>query len=183
MPDSNYLQVSIFQPQVSADQHRLAVRYDALRGALGKLGRPYLGSSALILPAPLLLLDRDHVPESRRGDYPSRRAWLVFANAIPGAESVTLWDARGNRVGEVCGFAPMTRIPVDDPGEGGSVEVRDGRDVTFKVGIPVRVFGIPVRTEPHLAAFEEVLVEAYEEGRAEGLAEGREESGAETPKE
>jgi hypothetical protein len=182
MPDDDHVQVSIFQPPISAAQRRLAVRYDALRGALGKLGRPYPSSSALILPAPLLLLDRGYVPESQHGDRPSNSsAFLLFANDIPRADSVTLWDAQGRQVGHVYNFA--AKIPVTDPGDGGTVEVRDRHGVTFMAGVPVRTFGIPGGTEPYLAAFEEVLVEAFEEGRVEGRAEAREESGAETPKE
>jgi hypothetical protein len=179
MPDDDHLQINIFQPRVSAEQQRLAVRYDALRGALGKFGRPFRSSSSLILPAPVLLLDRDDVREAQRGDYRSRQALLFFAKDIARAESVTLWDAEDKQVGDAYGFAVKTPIPVDDPGEGGSVEVRDRHGVTFMVGIPVRKFGIPANAEPYLAAYEEVLAEAREEGHAEA----RDESGPETPKE
>jgi len=179
MPDDDHLQVNIFQPRVSAEQHRLGVRYDALRGALGKFGRPFRSSSALILPAPLLLLDRGDVPESRRGDYLSRPARLVFARNITRAHSVTLWDAQRRPVGDVYDFAAHTPIAVPDPGVGGSVEVRDRHGVTFMVGVPVRMFGTPGGAGPYLEAYEEVLLEVHEEVRAEA----REESGAETPKE
>jgi hypothetical protein len=179
MPDDDHLQVSIFQPQVSADQRRLAVRYDALRGALGKFGRPFRGSSALILPAPLLLLDRDQMWESQRGDYRSRRALLVFAKDIAGAHSVTLWDAQGRPVGNAYDFPATRPIPVEDPGDRGSVEVRDRHGVTFMVGVPVRMSGMAAGAGPHLEAYEEVLVEVYGEARAEA----REDSGTEAPKE
>src|SRR5262245_9439153 len=181
MSDDDHVQVSIFQPPISVAQRRLAVRYDALRGALGKLGRPYPTSSALILPAPLLLLDRGYVPESQRGDYPSKLPLLVFSNPIPRADSVTLWDAQGRQVGHAYPFQPS--ITVTGPGEGGTVEVRDRHGVTFMVGVPLRTIGIPGGTGPYSAAVEEILVDAFEEGRVEGRAEAREESVAETPKE
>jgi hypothetical protein len=139
MPDDDHLPVNIFQPQVSAEQHRLAVRYDALRSALGKFGRPFSRRSTLILPAPELL------PDYRYG---SRRALLRFADDIEGAHSVTLWDAERRPVGATYPFAANKPIAVADPGQGGSVEVQDRHGVTFMVGVPVRTFGIPAGAEP-----------------------------------
>ena len=179
MPDDDHLQVNIFQPRVSADQHRLGVRFDALRGALGKLGRPFSSESALILPAPVLHLDPHEMWEPYAGDCRSRRAWLVFAYDIKGAHTVTLWDAQRHRVGDAHQFFANTPIPVDDPGEGGSVEVRNGHRVTFKVGVPVRTFDVKAGAEPYQEAYEAVPAGAYEQTRA-GASE---ESGAETPKE
>ena len=152
MPDDDRLQIvlqdNIFKPSVSDDQHRLAVRYDALRSALGKFGRPFSRRTSLILPAPLLLLHRDEVWEPPgTGDRRSRQAWLVFLKSIQEAHSVTLWDPEGRPVGTTYRFAANKRIPVEDPGVGGSVEVRDSDKVTLMVGVPVRMFDIEADAE------------------------------------
>ncbi|MGE5288432.1 MAG: hypothetical protein ACM3ML_14795 [Micromonosporaceae bacterium] len=184
MSDNDHLQVvlqdNIFQPRVSADQRRLAVRYDALRSALGKFGRPFGRRTSLVLPPPVLHLHRDEVWEPRPGDCRSRRAWLVFAEDIKEAHSVTLWDAENRLVGAThYPFAANKLIPVEDPGAGGSVEVRNSHDVTFMVGVPVRTFDIGTGDEPR----EEVGIKAPEESSNKATAKAAKKAGAEAPEE
>src|SRR6185437_4306245 len=139
------LQANIFEPRVSAEQHALAIRYDALRSALGKFGRPFGNGSSLVLPAPVLHLEPEEVWHRRTADWAKhgfpprpRRAFLEFLAPIQRAASVTLLNDARLRV-DRCTFTASELTEVIDPGPGGTLEVRDKARVTFLVGVPVRV--------------------------------------------
>lgn len=159
MPDDASLrqlesQENIFEPEINADQRRLAVRYDALRAALGKVGRFYNRQIPLILPPPVLSLEPDAEWHKRFGrNRGPRRVRLTFARDIPEASRVTLWNASDQMV-DTFPFQ-LERDDVVDPGPGGTVELRNRRSVTFMVGVPVRVTRIHPSPVLHLETDEE----------------------------
>jgi hypothetical protein len=159
MPDDNRApqlesQENIFEPEIDADQRRLAVRYDALRAALGKTGRFYNRQVPLILPPPVLSLEPDAEWQRRFGrNRGPRRVRLTFARDIPDASRVTLWNASDQMV-DTFPFQ-LERDDVVDPGPGGTVELRNRRSVTFMVGVPVRVTRIHPSPMLHLEPDEE----------------------------
>jgi hypothetical protein len=158
MPDDDSLrqldlQENIFEPEINAAQRRLAVRYDALRAALGKAGRFYDRQIPLILPPPMLALEPEAEWRKRFGrNRGPRRARLTFAQRIPHASVVTVWDASGH---EVAAFPFELERDIEDPGPGATVELRNHRGVTFMVGIPVRVTRIHPCPVLHLEPDEE----------------------------
>jgi hypothetical protein len=158
MPDDDSLrqldlQENIFEPEINARQRRLAVRYDALRAALGKAGRFYDHRIPLILPPPVLALEPEVEWRKRFGrNRGPQRARLSFTQRIPLASVVTLWDASGQ---EVACFPFELESEVDDPGAGSTVELRNHRGVTFMVGVPLRVTRIHPCPVLHLEPDEE----------------------------
>jgi hypothetical protein len=158
MPDDDSLrqldlQENIFEPEINAAQRRIAVRYDALRAALGKAGRFYDRQIPLILPPPKLALEPEAEWRKRFGrNRGPRRARLTFAQRIPHAAVVTVWDASGH---EVAAFPFELERDIEDPGPGSTVELRNHRGVTFMVGIPVRVTRIYPGPVLHLEPDEE----------------------------
>ena len=158
MPDDDSLrqldvQENIFEPEINAAQRRLAVRYDALRATLGKTGRFYDRQVPLILPPPMLALEPEAEWHKRFGrNRGPRRARLTFAQRVPYAAVVTVWDALGH---EVAAFPFELERDVEDPGPGSTVELRNHRGVTFMVGIPVRVTRIHPCPVLHLEPDEE----------------------------
>ena len=108
MPDDDSLrqldlQENIFEPEINAAQRRLAVRYDALRAALGKTGRFYDRQIPLILPPPRLVLEPEAEWRKRFGrNRGPRRARLIFAQRIPHARLVSF---------DELGHAPQLQDP------------------------------------------------------------------------
>lgn len=128
------------QPPVSPEQLSLAVRYAALRGALGKFGRHFGTSQRLVIPAPTLHL-ADEVEWWRchhQDPTTAQDAKLQFHDDIPGAKKVAVYDAARNLVA-VYPFDATDWVAVLDPGVGGTVEVLARRRIPFMVGVPVRV--------------------------------------------
>jgi hypothetical protein len=133
MPDRDPTPVIIaasFQPPVSRAQLSLAMRYGALRSALGKVGRYFGQHQLLVIPAPTLFLPATGA---------AIRPLLRFHREIPGARSVAVLDANLNQVGPLHPFTAAEPIEVDDPGPGATVEILARKKVPFMVGVPERV--------------------------------------------
>jgi hypothetical protein len=118
-------QGNILQRPITEEQRRLALRFDALRAALGKQGTFYGDRMAYIFPIPELAVRKQ-----------PKKSILTFAGPIKGAATVTLVAADWTEL-ETCTFDLM--IKVEDPGPAATVEVCDRNGRVLAVATPIRV--------------------------------------------
>lgn len=112
-------------PALGVGAQQVALRFGALRNALGDFGRHGERMTALILPAPQLRAD----------------GALEFGAPLPHtASTVTLFRADGSVLGSVDGVGGATPV-IEDAGDVAWLQVDDADDNPLLLGFPLRAPG------------------------------------------
>lgn len=111
------------QPALGAQQQQVALRFGALRNALGDFGRHGDRAVALLTPAPRLFPD----------------GTLEFVAALPAAAAtLTLFRADGSALGTVADVGGATPV-LDSAGDTAWIQVDDAHGSPILLGFPSRV--------------------------------------------